>query len=115
MSSSYAPPPVRLGDMVYWYHDPLTMQDPCLGWICQRPGAVTVTLLVFAPGIGFVEKPSVRYKEDPGLTENPAWRSWGCWDFSDSHKDLARVHGMSASVAMAHEREARKAVANGAK
>ena len=115
MSTEYAPPAIRLGDMVYWYHDPLTLQDPCIGWVCQRPGVVTVSLLVFAPGVGFVEKPSVRFKDDPGLNENPAWRSWGCWDFSPAHKDLARAQGLATSLAIHHEKEARKGAVNGAK
>lgn len=109
---TYAPPSVRLGDTVYWYHDPLSMQDPQLGWVCQRPGALTVTLLVFSPGVGFVEKASVRYKDDPGLNENPAWRQWGCWDFSDAHKDMARAQQIASSMAMNHER---KHASNGAK
>lgn len=105
MSSDFTPPEARLGDTVLWYHDPVTMSDPCVGWISQRPGAVTVTVLVFAPGIGFVEKPSVRHKDDPGLKENPAWRSWGCWDFSDGHKDMARAQQVATSLAMQHERK----------
>lgn len=113
--SGYAPPAARLGDSVYWYHDPMTLQDPAIGWICNRPGALTVTLLVFAPGIGFVEKPSVRFKDDPGLLENAAWRSWGCWDFSDEHKDMARAHKVTTAAALNHEREARKPSPNGAK
>lgn len=112
MASEYAPPEVRLGDMVYWYNDPMTLTEPALGWVCNRPGAVTVTLLVFAPGVGFVEKPSVRFKDDPGLLENPSWRSWGCWDFSPAHKDLARASQIAASMALTHER---KAAANGSK
>jgi hypothetical protein len=109
---AYAPPAVRLGDTVYWYQDPLSLQDPQLGWVSQRPGALTVTLLVFAPGVGFVEKQSVRHKDDPGLNENASWRQWGCWDFSDSHKDMARAQKVAASMAMSHER---KHASNGAK
>ena len=111
-SSDFTPPAVRLGDMVYWYHDPLTLADPNIGWVCQRPGAVTVTLLVFAPGVGFVEKPSVRFKDDPGLQENTSWRSWGCWDFTPAHKEFTRISGMATTLAMSHER---KSASNGSK
>jgi hypothetical protein len=107
MVIDYAPPTVRLGDTVYWYQDPATLAEPQLGWVCARPGSVTVTLLVFAPGVGFVEKPSVRYKDDPGLKENPAWRSWGCWDFSEAHKDLARTQHVATQMAISHERKAK--------
>jgi hypothetical protein len=106
MEADYAPPAVRLGDQVYWYSDPVTLADPCLAWVCLKPGALTVTLLVFAPNVGFIEKPSVRFKDDPGLRENPAWRQWGCWDFSPSSKELQRLQSVSANLAMNHERKA---------
>lgn len=107
MVTDYTQPAVRLGDTVYWYQDPSNLADPQLGWVCSRPGTVTVTLLVFAPGVGFIEKPSVRHKDDPGLRENAAWRAWGCWDFSDAHKDMARTQQMAVSMAMSHERKAK--------
>lgn len=113
--SDFSPPEVRLGDTVYWYNDPLNTVEPQLGWVCQRPGSVTVSLLVFAPGIGFVEKPSVRHKDDPGLHENPNWRVWGCWEFSQAHKDIARAQKVATSLAMNHERESRKVSAHGSK
>lgn len=108
MTEPFVTPEIRLGDMVYWYNDPTTLTDPCIGWVCQRPGSVTVTLLVFAPGVGFVEKPSVRHKDDPGLSENTAWRSWGCWDYSPAHRDMMRAKEVTASLALNHEREAKK-------
>lgn len=109
-TEAYAPPEVRLGDTVYWYHDPLTRNDPQLGWVCARPGSLTVTLLVFAPGVGFIEKPSVRFKDDPGLVDNPNWRGWGCWDFSDAHKEMERVKGLASKLAITHERKATSGV-----
>jgi hypothetical protein len=112
MDTEQTLPTARLGDTVYWYNDPMSPADPQLGWVCARPGAQTVTILVFAPGVGFVEKPSVRHKDDKGLLENPAWRSWGCWDFSDSHKDMARAQQIAATMAISHER---KAKSNGSK
>lgn len=107
MVTDYAPPTVRLGDTVYWYQDTVNLSEPQLGWVCARPGNVTVTLLVFAPGVGFIEKPSVRFKDDPGLRENVSWRSWGCWDFSDAHKDMARSQQIAAQMAISHERKAK--------
>jgi hypothetical protein len=101
--------------MVYWYHDPVSLADPCVGWVCERPGAVTVSLLVFAPGVGFIEKPSVRFKDDPGLTENPSWRSWGCWDYSPMFKELQRANSVVASVALSHDRDSRKTASHGSK
>lgn len=87
---------VRLGDCVYWYLDPLNPTDPQLGWVCRRPGQSTVSILVFAPDIGWVEKPSVRHINDTGLLENPAWQEWGCWDFADWLKDLKKAENVKA-------------------
>jgi hypothetical protein len=115
MVANFTPPDVRLGDSVYWYHDPLALHEPRLGWVCERPGAQTVSILVFAPGTGFVEKTSVRHKDDPGLQENPAWRGWGCWDFSSSHKDVLRAQQVASSVALNHDRDARKQGSNAVK
>lgn len=97
---------VRLGDCVYWYLDPLNPSEPQLGWICRRPGANTVTILVFAPDIGWVEKPSVRHINDPGLRDNAAWRQWGCWDYADWVKDLQKVNTVQAIATS--ERRAKK-------
>lgn len=97
---------VRLGDCVYWYLDPTNPSDPQLGWVCRRPGANTVSVLVFAPDIGWVEKPSVRHINDEGLRENAAWRQWGCWDYADWLKDLKKVNTVQAIAAS--ERKAKK-------
>lgn len=104
MSGEYKQPAARLGDQVFWYADTVTQADPLVGWISRKPGDYTVTILVFAPDVGFMEKASVRHKDDPGLLENPAWRMWGCWDFSPAHKDMQRAVSAAASVAIAHER-----------
>lgn len=94
----------RLGDQVYWFADTVTQTNPLVGWISRTPGEYTVNILVFAPDVGFMEKASVRHKDDPGLLENPAWRTWGCWDFSPAHKDMQRAVSAASTVAIAHER-----------
>jgi hypothetical protein len=111
MSSDFVQPEVRLGDPVYWYHDPTSMADPCIGWISRRPGAHTVCILIFAPDSGFQEKMSVRHKDDPGLHENPAWRQWGCWEFSPAHKQAMRVHEIGATLVVQQAREGKKQLA----
>jgi hypothetical protein len=105
----FTPPSVKLGDSVYWYHDPLNTTDPVLGWICRRPGTNTVSVLVFAPEVGFVEKPSVRHKDDPGLRENSTWRQWGCWDFSGQTATIRRLETVATSLITTSERQAKKA------
>jgi hypothetical protein len=97
--ASFSPPPVSIGDCVYWYHDPLTCAEPTLGWVVQRPGAHTVSILTFSPFSGFQEKPSVRHREDPGLQENSEWRQWGCWEYTPQTTQLKKLDSLTAKVA----------------
>jgi len=106
--SDYSQPEVHLGDAVYWYHDPMAPTEPVLGWVCRRPGVHTVSILVFAPTVGFVEKPSVRHMDDPGLRENASWRQWGCWDYSEQTKMLKKMAAASTDIIAARERKSRK-------
>lgn len=110
----FVQPDVQIGEMVYWYYDPTSLADPCFGWICRRPGTSTVSVLVFTPDTGFQEKPSVRHKDDPGLVDNIGWRQWGCWDYSPTAKQMARISEISSSMALNHERETKRQQ-NGAK
>jgi hypothetical protein len=100
----WSPPECQLGTQVYYYRDPLNLEGPSLGFICRKPGAVTVSVMVFSPSGGLVEKMSVRHKDDPGLRENDAWRQWGCWDFSDLEKNIRKILPLSASLMAQHER-----------
>lgn len=102
-ADSFSPPKVVIGDGVYWYNDPLSCAEPTLGWICQRPGVNTVSILVFSPNTGFQEKPSVRHRDDPGLQENADWRQWGCWEYSPQTAQLKKLDGMMAQIAAATE------------
>lgn len=103
-TETFSPPSVRIGDAVYWHHDPLSCADPCLGWVCQRPGAQTLSLLVFTPNVGFQEKPSVRHKDDPGLQENAEWRQWGCWEYAPITAQLRKLDATMAQIAGATEK-----------
>lgn len=96
---SFSPPVPRIGDSVYWYHDPLNCHEPTLGWVVQRPGAFTVSILTFSPNTGFLEKPSVRHRDDPGLQENSDWRQWGCWEFTPQSAQLRKMDGLVSQIA----------------
>lgn len=69
-----------------------------MGWVCQRPGVNTVSVLIFSTASGFVEKPSVRHIDDPGLSENAAWRQWGAWDFHPSTTTLKKIEGLLPQI-----------------
>jgi hypothetical protein len=72
-------PHIELGDEVLYYSSVLDQKEPILGWVCRRPGVSTVSILTFSPDQGFIEKPSVRHVDDPGLQENAGWRQWGAY------------------------------------
>lgn len=97
-SSEFPSQMVELGDMVLFYANPLNLKEPAIGWVCRRPGVNTVFILTFSPDEGFVEKPSVRHKDDPGLADNAAWRQWGAWDFHPATLTLKRLNTMMPQV-----------------
>jgi hypothetical protein len=99
---------VELGDMVLFYDNPQNPTDPCVGWVSRRPGINTVYILTFSPDTGFVEKPSVRHADDPGLTENAAWRQWGCWRFHPSTEALKRMNTLMPQVVQVLARSSKK-------
>jgi hypothetical protein len=74
-----------------------------MGWVCERPGTQTVSILVFSPMIGFQDKPSVRHRSDPGLQENPEWRQWGCWEYAPQTEQLKKIEGLMPQIVAAME------------
>ena len=78
MADSYTAD-LSVGDMILWYSNPFSPEDPVMGWISKKPGNQTVTVLIYAEEAGFVEKPSVRHKDDPFWKENETAASWGRW------------------------------------
>jgi hypothetical protein len=111
MGDAFTPPVAETGDPIHWYADPLHPRDPCVGWISGKPGAVTNTLLVFLPNIGWTEKPSVRHMDDPGLIENPNWRQWGCWDFAPWFVSVKKITANMAKTIAASEKGAKRGTA----
>jgi hypothetical protein len=87
-----------MGDMVLFYDNPLNLKDPAIGWVSRRPGVNTVSILIFSPDMGFVERPSVRHADDPGLVDNAAWRQWGAWQFHPATETLKRLDSLLPQV-----------------
>jgi|APGre2960657404_1045060.scaffolds.fasta_scaffold250088_2 hypothetical protein len=112
-TESFSMPQTKIGDMIYWYSDALSCSEPCIGWISQRPGVHTVTALVFSPNTGFIEKPSVRHRNDPGLQESVEWRQWGAWEYAPVTAQLRKVDSVMAQVASATEQLALARKQNG--
>ena len=80
--SEWARPEVSVGDFCLFYDNPSNPQNPSMGFVVERPGAQTVSLLIFSPSSGWVEKKSVRHADDPFWHESdsaPQWQRWGCF------------------------------------
>jgi hypothetical protein len=87
-------PELAVGDMVIWYSNPMSPQDGAMGWISSKPGTQTVKVLIWAEEAGFVEKPSVRHRDDPFWKTNEtasAWGKWGCFDLHPNTKALKEM------------------------
>lgn len=102
-------PAAVLGDLVLWYPDPANPADGALGWIIEKPGRETVSILIFTQSAGFVEKKSVRHKDDPFWKESemaPNWTQWGCWDFHESTATLKEIKTLLTAMKLSAAREA---------
>lgn len=95
--SDFKMPEVAIGDMVLWHPDHTSVDSPTLGWIIERPGRETVSILVFSQSMGFVEKKSVRHKDDSFWRENENagnWAQWGCFSLHSSTELLKELKGL---------------------
>lgn len=86
--SEWKRPELNVGDFCLFYDNPSNTQNPVMGFVAEKPGVHTISLLVFSPNSGWVDKKSVRHADDPFWRESemaPQWQQWGCY----------RVHPMT--------------------
>lgn len=98
-------PRPNLGDVVLYSNDRHNFTNPCIGWVIKPPGNSTLQILTFTPTNGWVERPSVHHRDDPGNKEDNDWGVLGVWDFTDSAKAAMRAAAPKASEIRAHARE----------
>jgi hypothetical protein len=108
--SDFQSPDLMVGDMVLYYSDPVNPSDPLMGWVSRRPGRQAINILVWAEDAGFVEKPSVRHKDDPFWRESESagqWGQWGCFDVHPQTKALKEVSALltKAKIEAAKKKE----------
>ena len=80
--SEWKQPELRVGDLVLYYSNPINPVEPLLGFVVERPGKTSISILAFGQSTGFIEKKSVRHKDDPFWKEDEsanAWHKWGCY------------------------------------
>jgi len=98
--AKWQPPDVSTGTMILWHNNPFHM-DPSqasMGWVCQTPGYTTINCLIWTASSGFVEKSSVRHKDDPFWKESEtaaAWQKWGCYEV---HPDSIAIKELRAII-----------------
>lgn len=104
--TAFTMPEIELGDMVIFHQDaqnPGAVQ-PVIGWVCEHPGRVTVSILTFTPETGFVDKRSVRHASDPFWKEDEnagTWSRHGSWDYHPTTKLLKEVRGLLSQAKIA--------------
>lgn len=101
-------PKCSQGDVVLFSLDVRNFSDPCIGWVIKPPSSNTVQILTFTPNTGWIERPSVHHRSDPGLNEDNAWAGLGVWDFTDSAKAAMRPAKPSEVRSVARETVAAK-------
>lgn len=90
---NFTPPELGIGDQVLYYEHYTNTKDPVSGWISKRPGKTTVYVMIFSESYGWVERPSVRHIDDPGLKERTEWAQHGAYEV---HPTTKLVNEMSA-------------------
>lgn len=98
-------PRVNLGDVVLFSNDMHNFSNPCIGWVIKPPGDSTLQILTFTPTQGWVERPSVHHRDDPGIQQDNAWEPLGVWDYTESAKAAMKAAAPKASEIRAHARE----------
>ena len=106
--ADFTMPELSPGDMVLWYSDPFSPQDPAMGWISSKPGTQTVKILVWAEEAGFVEKPSVRHADDPFWRESETAASWGKWGSFREHPSTLMLKELKTLLTKAKVEAAKK-------
>lgn len=97
MSANWHMPKPKQGDVVLYSNDMHNFTNPVIAWVMKPPGDSTVQLLTFTEHSGFVVRPSVHHKDDPGIREANGWDNLGAWDFPPSAKPAEPSHNSEAS------------------
>ena len=89
-------PDVIPGDQILFHVNPADRNplQAANGWVSQAPGSSTLTVLIWSPTFGFIEKTSVRHVDDPFWRESELagnWMRWGAWELHPNQKALHDV------------------------
>jgi len=108
-TANWRMPKPNLGDVVLFSLDQHTFSSPCIGWVIKEPGDSTIQILTFTPTAGWVERPSVHHRDDPGIKLDNGWDQLGVWDFTETTKNAMAKKQKAAEVrASAREQVAAK-------
>lgn len=95
-------PDIEVGELCFWHDDPTNVSSPSLGW-CLQKGRESITVLVFTDTSGFVEKKSVRHRDDPFWKESEFagnWSNWGCWTAHPTTETLKEIKALLTKMKM---------------
>lgn len=82
-------PELTVGDKVLWHDNPFApnKSTAAAGIISRRPGKHTVAVLIWGENTGWMEKLSVRHKDDPFWKTSEMASQWGQWGCFELHPE----------------------------
>lgn len=105
--SDFEQPTLSVGNMVLFYSDPIGTCEPMIGWVLKEPGKQTISILCFSDTTGFVEKASVRHKQDPFWRESDSASAWSKWGAYEVHPDTLALQEVKSLVTKLKVRSAK--------
>lgn len=98
MSNDWTMPRPNVGDVVLYSNDMHNFSDPCVGWVVKEPGNSTLHILTFTPTHGWIDRPSVHHRDDPGIKQDNGWEGLGVWDYTESAKAAMKSSSRASEV-----------------
>lgn len=97
-AGNFTPPELGIGDHVLYYEHYNNTKDPVSGWVSKRPGKNTIYVCIFSETYGWVERPSVRHIDDPGLRTNSEWASHGAYEVHPTTKLVSELSALLPQI-----------------
>ena len=96
-TESWTMPKPRIGDAVIFSKDYVNFTAPTVGWVMQKPGDTTISIVTFTTEGCAMVYHSCHHKDDPALKGDHGWQDLGVWDFAESTSDLRKLNATEGS------------------
>lgn len=97
---AFSIPDLTVGDKILWHDNPShpDRNTACAGIISRRPGKHTVAVLVWGENTGWIEKLSVRHKDDPFWKTSEMAGQWGQWGCFELHPETEMLRELKPLI-----------------